>query len=46
MRHRSPLAARLQEFAAAGVAHLIVDFRPSITVRALEQFGRVLALVR
>jgi probable F420-dependent oxidoreductase len=39
------IAARLRAFADAGVRHLIVDFRPDISVRALEEFARVLALM-
>jgi alkanesulfonate monooxygenase SsuD/methylene tetrahydromethanopterin reductase-like flavin-dependent oxidoreductase (luciferase family) len=40
------IAAQLAAFAAVGVRHLIVDFRPDISVRALAEFGRVLALMR
>lgn len=40
------IATRLAAFAAVGVRHLIVDFRPDISVRTMEEFGRVLTLVR
>ncbi|HEY8292734.1 MAG TPA: LLM class flavin-dependent oxidoreductase [Thermomicrobiales bacterium] len=40
------IAAQLAAFAAVGVRHLIVDFRPDISVRTLAEFGRVLALMR
>ncbi|MDQ2783650.1 MAG: LLM class flavin-dependent oxidoreductase [Chloroflexota bacterium] len=40
------IAAQLQAFAAVGVRHLIVDFRPDISVRTIEEFGRVLALMQ
>jgi probable F420-dependent oxidoreductase len=39
------IAAQLRAFADAGVRHLIVDFRPDISVQAIEEFGRVLALM-
>ncbi|HVB65558.1 MAG TPA: LLM class flavin-dependent oxidoreductase [Nitrolancea sp.] len=39
------IAATLQAFAALGVGHLIVDFRPDISVQVIEEFGRVLALM-
>jgi probable F420-dependent oxidoreductase len=39
------IAAQLQAFAAVGVRHLIVDFRPDISVRTIGEFGRVLALM-
>jgi alkanesulfonate monooxygenase SsuD/methylene tetrahydromethanopterin reductase-like flavin-dependent oxidoreductase (luciferase family) len=39
------IAARLQAFAAAGVGHVIVDFRPDTTVQAFEEFGRVLEIM-
>jgi len=35
----------LQAFADAGVRHLIVDFRPGISVQAIEEFAHVLALM-
>ena len=40
------IAAQLRAFADLGVRHLIVDFRPDISVQAIEEFGRVLALVQ
>jgi alkanesulfonate monooxygenase SsuD/methylene tetrahydromethanopterin reductase-like flavin-dependent oxidoreductase (luciferase family) len=40
------IAAQLRAFAEAGVRHLIVDFRPDISVRAIEEFAPVLALMR
>lgn len=40
------IAAQLRAFADLGVRHLIVDFRPDISVSAIEEFGRVLALMR
>jgi probable F420-dependent oxidoreductase len=40
------IAAQLQAFAAAGVWHLIVDLRPDITVQTIEEFGRVLTMMR
>ncbi|MHB8644929.1 MAG: LLM class flavin-dependent oxidoreductase [Thermomicrobiales bacterium] len=40
------IAAQLQAFAAVGVRHLIVDFRPDISVQTIEEFGRVLAMIR
>lgn len=40
------IAARVRAFADVGVRHLIVDFRPDISVRTIEEFGRVLALMR
>jgi probable F420-dependent oxidoreductase len=39
------IASQLQAFAAVGVRHLIVDFRPEISVRTIEEFGRVLAIM-
>src|SRR6185312_12985180 len=39
------IAATLQAFASVGVAHLIVDFRPDISVQTIEEFGRVLAFM-
>jgi probable F420-dependent oxidoreductase len=39
------IAAQMQAFAAVGVRHLIVDFRPDISVRTIEEFGHVLALM-
>ncbi|MGI8857042.1 MAG: LLM class flavin-dependent oxidoreductase [Thermomicrobiales bacterium] len=39
------IAAQLQAFAAVGVRHLHVTFRPSISVQMIEEFGRVLALM-
>ncbi|MHB8647378.1 MAG: LLM class flavin-dependent oxidoreductase [Thermomicrobiales bacterium] len=39
------IAAQLQAFAAVGVRHLIVDFRPDISVQTIEEFGRVLVLM-
>ncbi len=39
------IAAQLQAFSAVGVRHLIVDFRPDISVQTIEQFGRVLAIM-
>jgi probable F420-dependent oxidoreductase len=40
------IAAQLQAFAAVGVRHLIVDFHPDISVRTIEQFGRVMAIMK
>jgi alkanesulfonate monooxygenase SsuD/methylene tetrahydromethanopterin reductase-like flavin-dependent oxidoreductase (luciferase family) len=40
------IATTLQSFAAAGVRHLNITFRPDISVQILEDFGRVLALMR
>lgn len=40
------IAAQLRVFADLGVRHLIVDFRPDISVQAIEDFGRVLALAK
>ncbi|HLI50885.1 MAG TPA: LLM class flavin-dependent oxidoreductase [Thermomicrobiaceae bacterium] len=37
------IADQLQAFAFAGVDHLIVDFRPDISVEVIEEFGQVLA---
>lgn len=37
------ITEQLQGFAAAGVDHLIVDFRPEITVQRIEEFEPVLA---
>jgi probable F420-dependent oxidoreductase len=39
------IAAKLHALADAGVRHLIVDFRPDISVDVMEEFGRVLAIV-
>jgi alkanesulfonate monooxygenase SsuD/methylene tetrahydromethanopterin reductase-like flavin-dependent oxidoreductase (luciferase family) len=39
------IAAQLQAFAAVGVRHLNVDFRPDISVQTIEEFGRVMALM-
>ena len=39
------IAAKLHAFADAGVGHLIVDFRPDISVQTIEQFGNVMALM-
>jgi alkanesulfonate monooxygenase SsuD/methylene tetrahydromethanopterin reductase-like flavin-dependent oxidoreductase (luciferase family) len=39
------IAATLQAFATAGVAHVIVDFRPEISVRTIEEFQRVLEIM-
>jgi alkanesulfonate monooxygenase SsuD/methylene tetrahydromethanopterin reductase-like flavin-dependent oxidoreductase (luciferase family) len=39
------IATTLQAFADAGVRHLIVDFRPGISVQAIEEFAHVLALM-
>ena len=39
------IAAQLQAFASAGVGHLIVDLRPDISVQAIEEFGRILAIM-
>jgi probable F420-dependent oxidoreductase len=36
------IAQQFHAFAEAGVRHLIVDFRPDISVRAIEELGRVL----
>ena len=40
------IAAQLRAFAATGVHHLIVDFRPEISVQTIEEFARVLAIIR
>ena len=40
------IAAQLRAFADLGVRHLIVDFRPEISVQTIEEFGRVLELVQ
>ncbi len=40
------IAAQLQAFAAVGVRHLNVDFRPDISVQTIEEFGRVLAIMK
>lgn len=40
------IAARLQSFADAGVPHVVIDPRPDISLRALEELGRVAALLR
>lgn len=39
------IAATLQAFGAVGVAHVIVDVRPEISVRTIEEFGRVLEIM-
>ena len=39
------IAERLLAFAAVGVDHLVIDFRPETTVDILERFGRVLELM-
>jgi len=39
------IAAQLQAFAAVGVRHLNVDFRPDISVQSLEEFRHVLAIL-
>ena len=39
------IAAKLHAFADAGVGHLIVDFRPDISVQTIEEFGNVMALM-
>jgi probable F420-dependent oxidoreductase len=39
------IAETLQAFAPAGAGHVVVDFRPEISVRAIEEFGRVLELM-
>ncbi len=40
------IAAQLRAFAAVGVRHMHITFRPSISVRTIEEFGRVLALMQ
>lgn len=40
------IAQRLREFADAGVAHVILDPRPDISLRVIDGLGRVAALVR
>ncbi len=40
------IAAQLQAFAAVGVQHLHITFRPDISVQTVEEFGRVLAIMR
>lgn len=40
------IAGTLQAFAEAGVGHLIIDIRPEISVRAIEDLGQVLALMK
>jgi len=40
------IAAQLQAFAAVGVRHLNVDFRPDISMQTIEEFGRVLAIMK
>ena len=40
------IAARLRDFAKAGVAHVVVDLRPEINLAAITELGRVLALLR
>ena len=39
------IAATLQSFAAAGVHHLNITFRPDVSIPLLEDFGRVLELM-
>ena len=39
------IAAQLQTFADVGVTHLIVIFKPSTTVAAIERFGQVAAIM-
>ena len=39
------IAAKLQEFAAIGVKHLIVILRPSTTLAGIEQFARVVEIM-
>lgn len=39
------IAAQFQAFAEAGVGHLVVDFRPDISVQTIEEFGEVVALM-
>lgn len=39
------IAATLRAFAAVGVTQLIVDFRPEISLRTIEEFRRVLELM-
>lgn len=39
------IAEQLLAFEAVGVGHLVIDFRPEITVDVLERFGRVLELM-
>ena len=39
------IAATLQSFAAAGVRHLNITFRPDVSIPLLEDFGRVLELM-
>jgi probable F420-dependent oxidoreductase len=40
------IAATLHAFADAGVEHLVVDFRPEISAAAIDEFRRVLELMR
>lgn len=40
------IAAQFQAFAAVGVRHLNVDFRPDISVQTIEEFASVLALMQ
>jgi probable F420-dependent oxidoreductase len=40
------IAAQLRAFAELGVRHVIVDLRPDISIQAIEEFGRVLELMR
>jgi hypothetical protein len=35
----------LRVFAELGVQHLCITFRPDISIRTIEEFGRVLALL-
>jgi alkanesulfonate monooxygenase SsuD/methylene tetrahydromethanopterin reductase-like flavin-dependent oxidoreductase (luciferase family) len=39
------IAAQLRAFAAIGVRHLIVDFRPDISVQTIEEFARVVEIM-
>ena len=39
------IAAQVRALAESGVRHLIVDIRPDISVPAIEQFARVVAMV-
>lgn len=40
------IAAQLQAFAAVGVRHLTITFRPGISVQTIEEFARVLAIMK
>jgi len=40
------IAVTLQTFAAVGVEHLVIDFRPEISVQAIEKFRRVLEFMK